>query len=64
MRILFTLLFFAALGVFVRSGVGYLVGRLRPPLDRHRQDHDAIAARLAALEARMGNGSDTNRSAS
>ena len=64
MRILFTLVFFAALGVFLRAGVQLLVARLRPPLDRHRQDHDAIAARLEALEARVARGSDERRGAS
>jgi hypothetical protein len=52
MRILFTLLFFAALSVFVRAGVQFLAGRLRAPLDAHRRDHDDITARLEALEGR------------
>lgn len=53
MRLLVTLLFLAALGVFLWMGLQYLMSRVARPLDAHRREHDQIQDRLEDLERRL-----------
>ena len=53
MRLLVTLLFLGALGVFVWTGLQYLMSRFARPLDEHRREHDQIQGRLGDIERRL-----------
>lgn len=53
MRLLVTLLFLGALGVFLWTGLQYLMSRFARPLDEHRREHDQIEDRLEGLERRL-----------
>jgi hypothetical protein len=50
LRILVTLIFLAALAVFLRMGIRAISAHFGRPLARHRVDHERIEARLEALE--------------
>lgn len=53
MRLLVTLLFLGALGVFLWTGLQYLMSRFARPLDDHRREHERIQDRLDDLERRL-----------
>jgi len=53
MRLLVTLLFLGALGVFLWTGLQYLASRFARPLAEHRREHEQIEGRLEDLERRL-----------